>query len=260
MNFAELFKGIDTRQVRNIIAIASYNELEALPTLIAKLCPKLGANDLVIVLDDSQHETSILLERLVRASYKNSSCQLVFINFAEKSGRGAAIRKGMELCLLHITDFKFYLECDADESHQVDDILGVINSKQNCDLLIGSRYITGSRIINWPIQRRIFSKLLNILIPFLLGLKVKDVTNGLRRYSNTSVKVLLNYEQLNFGFTYLSEQAYILKTNKLSICEFPITFINRRLGKSTVNFKEILSSIKGILVLFINMHKFRYEK
>lgn len=260
MNFAHKFQFIDFEKVRNIIAIPSYNEFEALPHFISNLSLKLSSQDLVMILDDSEPESSVLLEKSVDKAFKNSLSQIVFINSGMKNGRGAAVRKGMELSNLYIPNFLYFIECDSDESHQVEDVLRVVRNDKNCDLLIGSRYLENSNIINWPILRRFFSKTLNILIPFLFRLKATDITNGLRRYSNKSVKILLKYEQINFGFTYLSEQAYILQNNACSIEEIPITFINRRLGSSTVGINEIYDSIKGIIKLYVNKKEMKNDK
>lgn len=260
MNFANKFQFIDLEKIRNIIAIPSYNEVEALPSLISNLSQKLGAQDLVMVLDDSEPRISVALEKSTAEAFGNSISQLVFVNSGMKNGRGAAVRKGMELTNLYIPNFVYFIECDSDESHQVEDILRVIRSDENCDLLIGSRYLENSYIINWPVLRRIFSKTLNIFIPLLLGIKVKDITNGLRRYTHKSVKILLKYEQINFGFTYLSEQAYILRNNDCSINEIPISFIDRKLGSSTVGISEIYNSIKGIINLYSSKRKFKYAE
>jgi len=260
MNFASKFQSINLEKIKNIIAIPSYNEVEALPSLIANLSQKLRAHDLVMILDDSEPKVSVYLEKVVTKAFQNPSSQLVFINSGVKNGRGAAVRKGMELTNRYIPNFVYFIECDSDESHQVEDILQVIRSDENCDLLIGSRYLEKSNIINWPVLRRIFSKTLNMFIPLLLGIKVKDITNGLRRYTNKSVKILLKYEQINFGFTYLSEQAYILQKNACSIKEIPITFIDRKLGSSTVGISEIYNSIRGIKNLYFNKKKLKYAE
>jgi dolichol-phosphate mannosyltransferase len=126
-------------------------------------------------------------------------------------------------------------------------------------MLIGSRYLKESAIVNWPLLRRIFSKILNSLIPVLLNINVTDITNGLRRYNNQSVDLILNFKQLSFGFTYLSEQALIVRAKNLKILEIPITFINRSRGNSTVGLKEIYSSIQGVFLLLKKKQEF-YEE
>jgi len=85
----------------------------------------------------------------------------------------------------------------------------------------------------------------------MLRVPVRDITNGLRRYSPQAIDYILKVKQLNTGFTYLSEQIFIVNKNGLSILELPIIFTDRVSGKSTVTYKEIFNSIKGILLLFI---------
>jgi len=258
MNFDAKFKLVKRASVKNIIAIPSYNEIDALPVLISNISLKLSSEDLIIVLDDSDYLVSKKLEDSVKMNFKNSKGQLVFLNFGKKNGRGAAVRKGMELSRIYFPNFKYFIECDADESHQVADILKIKNYSEDSDMLIGSRYLRDSLIVNWPLLRRIFSKILNLLIPFLLNINVTDITNGLRRYNNKSVNYILNFKQLNFGFTYLSETALIITAMNLKILEIPIIFVNRNRGNSTVGLKEIYSSIQGVFFLLIKKQKF-YE-
>jgi dolichol-phosphate mannosyltransferase len=259
MNFDAKFKLVNNLSIKNIIAIPSYNEIDALPGLIFNISRKLSSEDLIIILDDSDYVVSKKLEDSVKINFKNSKGQLVFLNFGKKNGRGAAIRKGMELSRIYFPKFKYFIECDADESHQVADILKIKNYSVDCDMLIGSRYLKESAIENWPLLRRIFSKILNSLIPVLLNINVTDITNGLRRYNNQSVDLILNFKQLNFGFTYLSEQALIVRAKNLKILEIPITFVNRNRGNSTVGLREIYSSIQGVFLLLKKKQEF-YEE
>jgi hypothetical protein len=92
---------------------------------------------------------------------------------------------------------------------------------------------------------------LNLIIPKLLHVPCKDITNGLRRYSNRAVKILLESTPKNNGFIYLSEQAQLISKAKLTIAETPIIFENRIAGESTVGAKEILNSFIGIIKLII---------
>jgi dolichol-phosphate mannosyltransferase len=173
------------------------------------------------------------------------------LNSDKKLGRGSAVRRGMQYCRKHFSNLQYFIECDADGSHQVLDIVKLRDNQSKVDLIIGSRYLPQSQIIGWSIQRRVFSRLLNFTIPQVLRIPVRDITNGLRRYSPQSIDYILKVKQLNTGFTYLSEQILIVHTKGLSILELPIIFIDRVSGKSTVTYKEIFNSIKGILLLFI---------
>ena len=237
--------------VKFVIAIPSYNEIAALPILIKKLSLSLNPDDAVLILDDSSIDNKIKIQSLTREVFIGSKGILLFSNSDEKLGRGSAVRRGMQFCKKHFPNLQYFIECDADGSHQVSDVIKLRNHQSKIDLVIGSRYLPKSQIIGWPVQRRIFSRLLNFIIPKMLGIPVKDITNGLRRYSPKAIDYILKVKQLNNGFTYLSEQIFIVHTKGLSILELPIIFIDRVSGKSTVTYKEVFNSIKGILLLFI---------
>lgn len=238
-----------------VIAIPSFNETSALPTLIQKLTPLLTFSDAILVLDDSLLEIHNEIRSSINEVTKNSTCNLLYSHQNGKSGRGAAVRRGMMISREQFPRLRYFIECDADGSHQVDDIIKIKNLQINCDLLIGSRYLKQSQIIGWPITRRIFSKILNNIIPFLLNIPIKDITNGLRRYTPEAIDQILSTEPVNKGFTYLSEQAYLISQKELTIAETPITFIERVSGNSTVTWKEIVDSLKGILKLALLKNK-----
>jgi hypothetical protein len=91
----------------------------------------------------------------------------------------------------------------------------------------------------------------------MLNVPIKDITNGLRRYTPQSLRKILLQEPINSGFTYLSEQAFVIHASKLKIDEIPIMFVERIAGQSTVTWKEILNSLRGILFLFLLKKKIR---
>ena len=235
--------------IKCVIAIPSYNEVTSLPILIKELSLVLNSDDAVLILDDSPLNNQEKIESLVTNSFSGSKGMLLFLNSDKKLGRGSAVRRGMQFCKRDFPNFKYFIECDADGSHQVLDIIKLRDHGSKADLLIGSRYLKESQIIGWSLQRKIFSRLLNFIIPKLLQIPVKDITNGLRRYSPRAIDYILKIDPINNGFTYLSEQLLIAHSKGLSILELPIVFIDRVSGKSTVTYKEILNSIKGILLL-----------
>ena len=237
---------------KTVIVIASYNELEALPVLISKISPSLNQNQVVIVADDSPIEIREELFEKCKKEFKSKLSTIDFSFSSNKNGRGAAIYRGIKFAQDSYGSFDFYLECDSDGSHRAEDIIRILNTDSNEDLLIGSRYLPESKIIGWPISRTVFSKLLNITIPRLLKVPCKDITNGLRRYSNRSIHVLLGSTPRNSGFIYLSEQAQLISKAGLTISETPIIFENRIAGESTVGMKEIFDSFIGVMKLLIS--------
>jgi dolichol-phosphate mannosyltransferase len=191
-------------------------------------------------------------------TFTGSAGKLMFSHHNGKLGRGSAIRRGMDLSLKTFPNLIYFLECDADGSHRVPDIITVRDYPKDCDLLIGSRYLPSSEIIGWPMKRRIFSAWLNFAIPRILGIPIKDVTNGLRRYSVRSIKVILSKVQLNKGFTFLSEQAVTLANEGFQIEEIPIVFKERTLGNSTVTWREIAASCWGITRILFTTRRSRF--
>ena len=237
---------------KGVLVIPSYNEILALPHLLDELAVLLTSNEVIIVVDDSPKDISPKIEQLCRDSLAESKVDLIFIQNGNKKGRGAAIRIGMQYALHAYPDLTYMVECDADGSHTPKDILTILRSDSQSDLLVGSRYLTGSKIIGWPITRRLFSSILNRAIPILFRVPLNDITNGLRRYSKHALEVILNTPQLNQGFIYLTEQAILINRASLTISEVPITFINRTLGESTVTRIEITNSLSGIFRLLKN--------
>ena len=208
-------------------------------------------------MDDSPFQIHAEIQSAVTIAAKNSRCVVFLLHNNSKSGRGAAVRRGMKLSVESFPKMKYFIECDADGSHQVKYIIKLKSSEIVCDLLVGSRYLRESRIIGWPISRRVFSKILNSAIPFVLNVPIKDITNGLRRYTPQALRQILLKEPINKGFTYLSEQAFLVHSSQLKLAEIPIIFVERVAGRSTVTWKEILASLRGILYLLLLKKKLR---
>lgn len=241
--------------VSTVIVIPSFNETLALPELLRELKSGLTRKDAVIVMDDSPPELSKEVEARCNEAVMNSDFFFKFDNSGFKSGRGAAVRRGMALALAEFPNLESILECDADGSHRAADILKIKNSLSKADLLVGSRYLKSSKIIGWPVSRRAFSWVLNKFIPRITKVQLRDITNGLRRYSKDAIDVILSRNQVNSGFIYLSEQAILVSTANLVISEEPIIFVDRTLGTSTVTWREISRSFHGISKLVLINHR-----
>ena len=164
-------------------------------------------------------------------------------------GRGSAVRFGFEYSKKN--KFDYILEMDADLSHNPFEIKLLLNNliSKKHDLVIGSRYLKNSKIIGWPIKRRIFSKLSNFFAKFLFGFKLTDYTNGFRVYNANAINELIKYPIENNGFMYLTETFTILKKKNFKISEQATVFINRKKGSSSLKLSEILSSFLGIIKL-----------
>ena len=225
-----------------LIIIPAYNEGKNLIELLKKIRSE-NENWSIIIVDDSESfETNKLIE-----NYKEK--KIYYIKRNLKMGRGSAVRFGFEYSKKN--KFDYILEMDADLSHNPSEIKLLLNkliSKKH-DLVIGSRYLKNSKIIGWPIKRRIFSKLSNFLAKFLFGFGLTDYTNGFRVYSADAINELIKYPIENNGFMYLTETFTILKKKNFKISEQATVFINRKKGSSSLKLSEILSSFLGIIKL-----------
>ena len=234
------------------IVIPAFNEDENIIYLIKKIKKKL--NCLILIVDDSSNQNTKKL--LNNHNFKN----VKYFNRGKKLGRGSAIIFGFKKLLKIKKDINCLIEMDADMSHNPDELKRNISYfyKNSCDLLIGSRYLRDSKIINWPLSRRILSKLSNNLAKFLLEAPINDYTNGYRFYSNNAAKIIIKKcKNTDGGFIILSEIILILWKNNFKIAEVKSIFKNRIRGESSVNLKLILESLLGLIKLYIIKKSFK---
>lgn len=170
----------------------------------------------------------------------------------EKSGRGSAVLLGLHT--INLTSKSFVVEMDADFSHSPDEIPGLLKKAINdgADMVIASRYLNASSITNWPIARRIFSKISNLVAKSVLRIPVSDYTNGFRVYNEKAVSHINdNCGQIGGGFIALSEILFRVHQGGFVISEVPSRFVNRTRGESSVTRNEVISAVFGLWKLFL---------
>lgn len=226
-----------------VFIIPTYNEEKNIEKLTKKI-RSFFPSATIFVIDDSPHLKikKILLRKKNIKYYKRSG----------KRGRGSAVIYGFKKSL-KFQNYNIFIEMDADFSHNPIELKSNVKYflKNKLDLLIASRYLPKSKIINWSLSRRILSFLSNKLARFLLEINVTDYTNGFRIYSNRSVKKITQQcGKIGDGFIVLSE--ILLKINNLKyiIDELPTKFVNRVRGESSVNFKLVIQSLMGLIKLY----------
>ena len=220
-----------------------YNEYDNIFILIKQIKNTFN-NHLIIIVDDSTTD---------KIKYKiNKYKNIKYFKRKSKSGRGSAVIYGMRK-ISKEKNINHIVEMDTDLSSHPKELPRNIKifNKQNLDLLIMSRYLKGSKIINWPFRRRIFSYLSNKLAYFLLQVKVSDYTMGYRIYSKRAVKhIINNCGKIGDGFIVLSEILFRLDHAKFKIKDTKTTFVDREKGSSTVNLKLIFYSLIGLFKLY----------
>jgi dolichol-phosphate mannosyltransferase len=228
------------------IIIPTYNEENNISKLLKLIIKKLP-NCKITIVDDSKNDNIGTI--LKKEKFKND---IKYIHRKNSKGRGSAVLFGFKKRLKKNTQ-QIFIEMDADFSHNPSELKKniklFINKKS--DLLIASRYLPKSKIFNWSLSRRIFSKLSNILAKTILKINVTDYTNGFRIYSKEATKLIVKKcGKIGDGFIVLSEILLILNINKFKINEVSSVFINRIRGESSVNLKLIIQSLLGLIKLF----------
>ncbi|HBU06616.1 MAG TPA: dolichyl-phosphate beta-D-mannosyltransferase, partial [Candidatus Magasanikbacteria bacterium] len=212
------------------IVIPTYNEAKNIAKLVNKI---FGLNipglEIMVVDDNSPDGTGKIVEKL--------NLPIHLINRSGKLGLGSAYIAGFKEAIKQQADYIF--EMDADFSHDPDDIPKILQATDNADLVIGSRKITGGKIIGWGWLRKFMSNGAMWFSRLLLGLQAKDVTAGFRCFRRQVLeKIELDKIKSN-GYAFQEELLY--KTQKLGfiIKEIPVTFIDREEGKSKLSKKDI---------------------
>jgi dolichol-phosphate mannosyltransferase len=226
------------------IIIPAYNESENIKKLLKEI--RLNIKSQIILVDDS-------CNNLTKTVLKKANIKITYIKRNKKSGRGSAVLEGLKEALKN-KKIEIFIEMDADLSHPPSELRRNIKffNDKHLDLLIGSRYLQNSQIINWPISRRIFSKLANYLARFLLKIPCSDYTNGYRIYSKRAAKIIIEKcGKIGDGFIILSEILLVLYRNKFKIGEIKTKFINRSRGESSANLNLIMISLYGLIKLYL---------
>ena len=228
------------------IVIPAYNEDKNIIKLIHEIRKITKA--IIIIVDDSQN----LKTKKIISSFKIKN--LYYFHRGKKLGRGSAVIFGFKKILKKNNNLSCFVEMDADMSHNPNELLRNVSFfyKNSLDLLIGSRYLPKSKIINWPFSRKILSKLSNMLARILLGVPVNDYTNGYRFYSKRAVKTVVSKcNKLGGGFIILSEIILVLYNKNYKISEIQSIFKNRVRGESSVNLRLVLESLNGLIKLYL---------
>lgn len=213
------------------VIIPAYCESDSLKILLPRILKTLpGAH--IVVVDDSENSASKRTE------------SVVILQRGTKKGRGSAVLDGMKYALRK-SYIQYFIEMDADLAHAPEECRALIDSSARSDMVIGSRYLRGSVIENWPLYRLVQSRIINFFLRYLLGLPLSDFTNGFRLYKRPVVEFLAKTPMKEKGFIALSEIAHKVHRHGFHISEVPVSFNDRKFGISNANLRELLESLIG---------------
>lgn len=224
------------------IIIPTYNERRNIEILVERIIKNVK-NVLIYIIDDNSPDGTKIIAEILHKKYPS---KLYFTVRKRKTGRGGAVIEGFKQAIKNSRN-KYFIEMDADLSHSPEEISKLLEKAREGVVCVGSRYIKGSKIINWPLYRRVLSKFANYYIRFVLGVPIYDFTNGFRCYPRTAVELIVKSAINHKGFICLSETAYILFKKGFKLIEIPIIFRDREKGNSNATIIEVLGSFFAVL-------------
>jgi len=222
--------------MKTIVVIPTYNEIENIEKLINSILTIMPKNHILVVDDNSPDGTAQQVSDM-----KLTDERIHLIVRPEKNGLGTAYIAGFKYALER--DYEAIFEMDADFSHDPNDLPRLLESLKDHDLVVGSRYITGVNVVNWPLRRLFLSYGANLYTRIITGLPIKDGTGGFKCFRADALrKIELDKVKTN-GYGFQIEMNYLLWKSGARIKEIPIIFIDRRSGVSKMNKKIIIEAI-----------------
>ena len=230
---------------RALVIVPTYNERDNLPPLAAHILQLPVPVDLLVVDDNSPDGTGKLADELAA-----KHPQIHVLHRAEKNGLGRAYIAGFKWALGR--DYEFIMEMDGDFSHNPDDIPKFLEAARTADLVIGSRYCNGIRVINWPLNRLVLSLGAAKYVRVITGLPLSDPTGGFKCFRRATLQSLdLDAVQSN-GYSFQIEMSHKIWRQGLHIAEVPIIFTDRFQGNSKMSkgiVKEALFMVWRLWIL-----------
>jgi len=217
---------------KTLVIVPTYNERDNLPPLAARLLALPVPVDLLVVDDNSPDGTGEVADALAA-----KHPQLHVLHRAEKDGLGRAYCAGFAWALER--DYQFTFEMDGDLSHNPDDVPKLLEAAQGADLVLGSRYCNGIRVINWPLKRLVLSKGAAKYVRIITGMPFADPTGGYKCFRRTALQTIELQNVRSNGYSFQIELTHMLWRRGLTIVEVPIIFTERIQGRSKMSGKIV---------------------
>lgn len=240
----------------SVIIIPTYNEKENIEKMIRTLFFLEHSFDVLIVDDGSPDGTAAIVKRLM-AEYPD---RVFIIERSGKMGLGTAYIAGFKWALQH--GYEYIFEMDADFSHNPDDVPRLYEAcaKDGYDLSVGSRYVTGVNVVNWPMGRVLMSYFASKYVRFITGLPVYDTTAGFNCYKRQVLETI-GLDSIRFkGYAFQIEMKFTTHKCGFSIKEVPVIFVNRVLGESKMNGSIFSEAFFGVIKLKWNSFFKKYPQ
>jgi dolichol-phosphate mannosyltransferase len=218
-----------------LVIVPTFNERENLPLLVGGLMRHPNVH-LLVVDDKSPDGTGELADALAR----QHAGRIEVLHRAERPGLGRSYIDGIRLAVTRPVEV--VCQMDADLSHDPAQLPALVAAAARADLVIGSRYIPGGGIVNWPARRRFLSRFANAYIRAITRLTAHDCTSGYRAWRREALAGLPLDRFTTEGYAFLTEMLYVAAQRGCRIAEVPITFVERRQGESKLSKAVLFES------------------
>jgi dolichol-phosphate mannosyltransferase len=222
---------------RATVCLPTYDERENVETMVAALLERLGPDDRVLVIDDNSPDGTGEIADAIAAREPRVSV----LHRSEKEGLGPAYLAGFRRALADGAEL--VLEMDADFSHDPDDVPRLIGAAADADLVLGSRYVRGGGVENWSAVRRFVSRAGSLYAQVLLLAPVRDLTGGFKCYRRAVLEAIDLDAVSSRGYAFQIETTYRALRRGFRVVEVPITFADRREGRSKMSRAIVLEAI-----------------
>lgn len=240
----------------SIVIIPTYNEKENIENIIRAVFGLEKVFHILIIEDNSPDGTAVIVKEL----QKEFPDRLFMIERKGKLGLGTAYITGFKWAIEHKYDYIF--EMDADFSHNPNDLPKLYNAcaQEGGDVAIGSRYISGVNVVNWPMGRVLMSYFASKYVRIITGLPVHDTTAGFKCYRRQVLETI-GLDKIRFkGYAFQIEMKFTAYKCGFKIIEVPVIFINRELGTSKMNSSIFGEAVFGVIKLKVNSWFRKYPK
>jgi len=215
--------------MKTLVVIPTYNEIDSLPRTLAALDDWAPDVHVLVVDDGSPDGTGSWADRRAETDPR-----VTVLHNAVKSGLGGAYLAGFRWALAR--DWDVICEMDADGSHRARDLPQLLAAvRDGADLAIGSRWVPGGAVVNWPRNRHLLSRCANLYANVLIGLGVSDATAGFRAFRRSTLEALDLEAVESAGYCFQIDMTRRVKDAGLRIAEVPVTFVERELGESKMD-------------------------
>jgi dolichol-phosphate mannosyltransferase len=222
-----------------VVLIPTYNERENLLPIVSRLRAAVPEADVLVLDDNSPDGTGAIADQLAA-----DDSQVRVLHRMNKEGLGMAYLAGFAWSLER--GYDVMVEMDADGSHQPEQLRNLLGALAGADVVLGSRWVPGGSVVNWPLRRKFLSVGGNVYVRVLLGMPIGDATGGYRAYRASALRALDLHKVASQGYCFQVDLAWRAIRAGLSVVEVPITFVERTVGDSKMSQDIVNESLRSI--------------